>query len=165
MRILIIPAIYIAAILAGAGYSEPAPDDILVGVSYFSGWWEPLPNKWHDREGRDWREHYPERVPLLGEYNTQDTVDKEIIAAAEHGVDFFAFLWYCVEVGAHREPNARYLNRGLERFLASPEAHRLRFIVEYVNHPPFTIEERAMGEELRRVGRGDETPELPAHRR
>lgn len=61
-------------------------DDTLVVVNYFAGWWEVMPNKWHEEGGSDWREKYPERVPVLGEYNDQATMDKEIAAAADHAV-------------------------------------------------------------------------------
>lgn len=55
----------------------------LVGVSYFAGWWPPPKSKWRTPStGVDWREKFPERIPMLGEYNTQDTMDKEIVAAA-----------------------------------------------------------------------------------
>jgi len=124
---------------AGPGAAEPPWDDVLVAVNYFAGWWEPLPNKWHVPPGHDWRLDFPERVPLLGEYNTQETMDREIRAAAEHGVDAFIILWYYGEPGKEREPNARFLNRGLENFLKSPEAHRMRFMIEFCNHPPYEI--------------------------
>lgn len=114
--------------------------DVLVGVNYFAGWWEPLPNKWHDPvDGTDWRPKYPGRVPLLGEFNTQATMDKEIEAAADHGVDFFSILWYCIPPGAEYEKNVRLVNAGLECFLASPQAQRMKFCVEFCNHPPFVV--------------------------
>ena len=119
---------------------EPRP---LVGVSYFAGWWEALPNKWHDQTGKDWRQEYPERIPLLGEYNTQETMDKEIIAASEHGVDFFAILWYYQPDGVEREPNAHNLERGITNFVNSPEAHRMKFMIEFCNHPPYDVESDA----------------------
>ena len=119
------------------GYAHEAKP--LVGISYFAGWWEELPNKWHGRDGKDWRSHYPERIPLLGEYNTQETMNKEIIAAAEHGVDFFAILWYYQPDGIEREPNARYLERGITNFINSPEAHRMKFMIEFCNHPPYDV--------------------------
>ena len=33
-------------------------------------------------------------MPLLGAYNSQKTMDAEITAAADAGVDFFQILWY-----------------------------------------------------------------------
>ncbi len=126
---------------AGAAASE-APGhwqakEVLVGVNYFPGWWKPLPNKWHDRQGQDWRLRFPERVPLLGEYNDQETMNREIKAAARAGVDFFSVLWYYNPPGHEREPNVALTERGLTNFMASPEARRLRFIIEFCNHPPF----------------------------
>lgn len=128
---------------AGAGEEG----SVLVGVSYFAGWWEPLPNKWHDVEGHDWRPRFPERVPLLGEYTTQETMDREIVAASEHGVDFFSILWYYNPPDAEREPNARFLSRGLDCFMASPEAHRMKFMLEFCNHPPYEVPTEAAWDE------------------
>jgi len=107
--------------------------NILAGVNYFPGWWEALPNKWHrsshDKEqGEDWRSDFPERVPLLGCYNTQETMDKEIAAASTYGVDFFAMLWYYNEPGREREPNSRFLENGLRYFPARPEGRNQKEI-------------------------------------
>ena len=73
----------------------------LVGVYYFAGWWEPLPNKYAPH-GKDWRKDYPGRVPVLGQYNDQPTMDKEIVAAAQFGVDFFQILWYPIDDARNR---------------------------------------------------------------
>jgi hypothetical protein len=108
-------------------------NDYLVGVYYFAGWWQQSPNKW-STGGRDWRPDYPERIPILGEYNDQETMDREIIAASSHGVDFFQILWY---------PNGGPLNEGLRTFLASRNAGRMKFTVEFVNHPPFDLSAEA----------------------
>ncbi|MEQ8849571.1 glycoside hydrolase family 99-like domain-containing protein [Botrimarina sp.] len=120
--------------------SQPGDKEYLVGVTYFAGWWEPTPNKWHSNisgEYRDWREGFPERKPLLGEYNTQPTMDAEIAAAAEHGVDFFNILWYPQDGPVPGEPHAAKLNSGLEHFVRSPQSDRLSFCLEVCNHPPF----------------------------
>ena len=117
-------------------------DRVLVGVNYFAGWWEPLPNKWNYSPAvGDWRTNYPGRVPLLGEYNTQETMDREIVAAAGHGIGFFLILWYYNGSGdsAEREPHSRFLNEGVRTFIRSPEAHRLHFAIEYCNHPPYEV--------------------------
>ena len=132
-------AVLTSILALAASPPEQPPDDVLVGVNYFAGWWEALPNKWHDATGQDWRRRFPGRVPLLGEYNTQETMDREIVAAAEHGVDFFAILWYYNKPGAEAEPNARFLERGVHNFVASPENHRMRFMLEFCNHPPFEV--------------------------
>jgi hypothetical protein len=125
-----------------AAADGPSADQVLVGVNYFAGWWEPLPNKWNYSPAvGDWRTHYPGRVPLLGEYNSQETMDREIAAAAAHGVGFFLILWYYNGPGdsTEREAHSRLLNEGLRTFIASPEAHRLGFALEYCNHPPYEV--------------------------
>ncbi len=121
-----------------------AEKDILVGVNYFAGWWREQPNKWHGAGWKigapDWRPSYPERVPTLGEYNEQATMDREIIAASSHGVDFFAILWYFPKPDSAEAVNAPKLNRGLGQFFLSPEAHRMKFFIEYCNPPRFSAE-------------------------
>lgn len=121
-----------------------AGKDILVGVNYFAGWWREQPNKWHGNGWKlaqpDWRPEFPERVPALGEYNEQSTMDNEIIAASSHGVDFFAILWYFPKPDTKETANAPKLNRGLEQFIASPEARRMKFFIEYCNQGNFSAE-------------------------
>ena len=131
------------------GQQSPAADvstkgnsidrEILVGINYFAGWWEPLPNKWHRQDGSDWRSDFPERMPLLGQYNDQSTMDREIVAASTYGVDFFSILWYPSLADGRVEPNARFLERGITCFTASPEAHRMKFMIEFCNHRPFEV--------------------------
>ena len=106
-----------------------AADDYLVGVYYFAGWWRETPNKYIIAD-HDWRADYPGRIPILGHYNEQKTMDREIIAASSSGVDFFQILWY---------PNGGPLNQGLRTFMASPNASKMKFTIEYVNHPPFDL--------------------------
>jgi hypothetical protein len=115
---------------AAQAATEP---EYLVGIYYFAGWWQKSPNKW-ESGGRDWRPDYPERIPLLGEYNDQATMDQEILAASKHGVDFFQLLWY---------PNGGPLNHGLRTFLASTNAGQMKFTIEFVNHPPFDLSKDA----------------------
>jgi hypothetical protein len=117
--------------------TEKNRDEYLVGISYFAGWWEQTPNKWQGQDGKDWRDKYSNRIPLLGQYNDQQTMDKEIIAASSYGVDFFAILWYPVDANNPPETHAVYLNRGLDNFINSKEAHRMKFMFEFCNHPPF----------------------------
>lgn len=128
IRLLLIAAVAHVAGMAG----EPSPcskNDYWVGIYYFAGWWQKYPSKW-ETAGKDWRPQYPDRVPLLGEYNNQGTMDREILAAARHGVGFFQVLWY---------PNGGPLNEGLRTFLASTNAGRMKFTLEFVNHPPFDL--------------------------
>jgi hypothetical protein len=118
------------------GEASSQDDEYLVGVYYFAGWWRALPNKW-ERQGRDWRADWEGRVPTLGEYNEQATMDREIVAAAEHSVDFFQILYYCQPPGKPPEPNADRLNVAVDQFMASPHAGRMKFTIETVNHPPY----------------------------
>jgi hypothetical protein len=135
--VVVVIALY-SPLAAIAGPPPSPAKNILVGVNYFAGWWEELPNKWHGHGWTaaepDWRPRYPDRVPLLGSYNDQATMDREIVAAADHGVDFFSMLWYFAAPGSREEADCQRLNRGLENFLRSPRADRLRFILEYCNH-------------------------------
>jgi hypothetical protein len=138
------------SVLGFAGLATASPvapvaeKEVLVGVNYFAGWWKELPNKWHGQGWKigqpDWRQEFPERVPTLGEYNEQATMDREIIAASSHGVDFFAILWYYPKPGSKEATNAPKLNRGLEQFIASPESGRMKFFIEYCNSPRFSAE-------------------------
>lgn len=116
---------------------EQNEDAYLVGVYYFSGWWREQPNKW-TTGGTDWRGHFPERVPLLGQYNDQATMDAEIACASRHGVDFFQMLWYPRIAGVD-EPHRQHLNDGTRFFVSSPYRNRMRFTLEYVNHAPFNL--------------------------
>ncbi|MHB8864385.1 MAG: glycoside hydrolase family 71/99 protein, partial [Pirellulaceae bacterium] len=117
--------------------------DVLVGVNYFAGWWEPTPNKWQGPDKVDWRPRYADRVPLLGEYNEQATMDKEIVAAADYGIDFFQILWYASDPGVDWGPHTERVNVAIEQFMNSTQAHRMKFFVEYCNHRPFGISDAA----------------------
>ena len=119
-------------IAAGSGgMGRPDSSRCLVGIYYFAGWWEPLPNK-YTPDGKDWRKDYVGRVPLLGQYNDQPTMDKEIVAAAESGVDFFQILWYPVDernAGGWRRDVRDGPARGeRQRGLAAVSATRRRII-------------------------------------
>ena len=95
--------------------------EYLVGVYYFAGWWKEFPTKYHIGGG-DWRPAYPERRALLGEFNDQATMDKEITAATSHGVDFFQILWYYVDKVDRTKPQLKHvdrLNDGVRFFMAS----------------------------------------------
>ncbi|MHB9080420.1 MAG: glycoside hydrolase family 71/99 protein [Pirellulaceae bacterium] len=133
---LIVGLLVSSGVLASA--SEPA-QKVLVGVNYFAGWWEPTPNKWQGPDKVDWRPQYPDRVPLLGEYNEQATMDREIAAAADYGVDYFQILWYASDPGVDWGPNTERVNVAVAQFMNSPQAHRMKFVIEFCNHRPFGI--------------------------
>ena len=123
----------------GEGAQSPAQPEYLVGVYYFSGWWREQPNKYFTA-GHDWRGDWPGRIPLLGEYNEQETMDREIAAAAANGVSFFQILWYPQNNPGNGASHLEKLNEGVRLFMASTNSHRMKFTVEFVNHPPFQLE-------------------------
>ena len=95
----------------------------LVGSNYFSGWWQGEGNKWIDSpvHNTSWLTQYPNRQPLLGQYNNQSTMDKEILSASSHGIDFFQMLWYNIynqsdQTGYRTDlsPGSQYLNTGVQ---------------------------------------------------
>ena len=131
---LVMPLVALMSVVNAAG-QDPG---CLVGVYYFSGWWKDQPNK-YQTGGRAWLEDFPGRRALLGEFNDAPTMDREIRAAADAGVDFFQILYYPVTGRFPPESHADRLNEGLRLFRASPEKKCLRFTVEYVNHPPFDL--------------------------
>ncbi len=126
----------LSGVARGAVAVEKAPE-VLVGAYYFSGWWEGEGDK-YQMSGQDWRERYPGRMATLGAYNDQRTMDREIVAAADHGVNFFQFLWY-FQGNNLKAPNLDKLNAGVNFFSSSPENGRMKFTVEYVNTRPFGI--------------------------
>ncbi len=141
-RVLAILAFILAALgvaCLGKAAQVPAQPEYLVGVYYFSGWWREQPNKYFTA-GHDWRADWPGRVPLLGEYNEQETMDREIAAAAANGVSFFQILWYPQNNPASGTGHLERLNEGVRLFMASTNSHRMKFTVEFVNHPPFQLE-------------------------
>ena len=124
------------------GNSQNKTNKLLVGVNYFSGWWRETPNKWQDasKNYADWRGRYPERVPTHGCFNDLETMDADIINASSYGVDYFQILWYPIHKELNiDEPHVRHINEGLSNFLKSKENGRMKFTVEYCNHPPFDL--------------------------
>ena len=110
--------------------------EYLVGAEYFAGWWAEKPNKWTLRDGSDWRLSYPERMPLNGQDNSQEVMDKDILSASKYGVDFFSILWY-YDLGQGQTPSK--INRALEWFVNSPHAGKMKFMIEMVNHKPYYV--------------------------
>ena len=107
-----------------------------MGVEYFAGWYPEYPTKWHEPGGMDWREKYPERIPMFGEANSQETMDADIALAASHGVDFFSILWY---PNASAERNVEKINKAVRWFMDSPNARYMKFMLEITNHAPFNV--------------------------
>lgn len=120
--------------------------EYLVGVNYFCGWWRDQPNKWTTPAGRDWRIDFPDRIPLLGSYNDQETLDYELEAAAEGGVDYFSMLWYA-EAGKREEKPSWALNRCFELYDHSKNRGKVKFMLEFCNHPPYEIDSEKLWRE------------------
>ena len=110
--------------------------EYLIGINYFNGWNRNDPNRWH-RNGRDWRLDYPERIPETGCYNDVETMSAEMDIAAEKQVDFFQMLWYVQK--PEREKNSRHLNDCFPNFMACENNYKIKFVLEFCNHPPYEI--------------------------
>jgi hypothetical protein len=126
--------------------TTPDYSNILVGIHYFGGWWEPGVatdkgvghSKWTDpRDGHDWRPDYPGRVPTTGVDNNEATMTKEIAAAADHGVDYFAILWYPRLDPKPMRDVSTLLDRSVGDFVHAPDAGRMKFYVELCNGGQF----------------------------
>lgn len=145
MRIILESILFVLILVSCSKETAPeiknTSESILVGAEYFNGWWKESPNKW-EWDGVDWRPEYPDRIPLLGEYNSQETMDKEIKAAAEYGIDFFSILYYyggnIGDVPSEKKA-LEYLNDGIEYFMNSPNSGMMKFMIELVNHPPYAV--------------------------
>ena len=125
--------------LVGSTQSHTAstiPIRPLVGSNYFSGWWTGPGDKWVDSpvHNSSWLKSYPKRRPLLGKYNNQTTMNKEINAAADNGIDFFQMLWYNIYNRTDLSPGSKFLNIGVESFQKSPVAHRMSFYISFCNN-------------------------------
>ncbi len=75
------------------------PRTTLVGVHYFAGWY---PGPWSHwlypteplLKRKSWVPDYPGRIPLGGNYTTnQSTVEADLADADRYGIDFFEVLW------------------------------------------------------------------------
>lgn len=74
--------------------------------------------------------HQQPKVPLWGylDESKPETSEKQIAAAADHGIDTFIFDCYWYE-------NGPFLNGGLEQgFLKAANNNRLKFSIMWANH-------------------------------
>ena len=145
--------LFILGILSAPGLfaqtpsSQPPPgfSNILVGIQYFGGWWPPGSAegkqdqcKWLDpRDGHDWRPEWPARIPTLGAYNSQQTMNAEIAAAAAHGVGFFSILWYPPHDPPELAHACALLNHSVDDFIHAPNAHLMKFDIQDCNSSLF----------------------------
>lgn len=129
----------LAAGLAAVGRAdEPAAagkrPPVLVGAVYARGWAREGPGGYGTGAG-DWRRRFPERLGLLGMFTDQETVNAELQAAADHGVDFFVVPFY--PPAGDRDAAAQALNRPLDLIMASVYNRRTPFAIEDMNEGPF----------------------------
>lgn len=145
----------------GSSSARVSNDEYLIAPNYFAGWWRKTPNLYVREEATDWRRNYPGRIPLLGMYNDQSTMDAEIYAASAYGIDAFEMLWYPpFNVGeeyvkTHKGYSTRetlrsdVLNRSIAQFMASDESHRMGFYLHYANdHTSLGANERSVWREF-----------------
>jgi hypothetical protein len=119
----------------------------LIGAFYFGGWWENPPAHFAPEiklptPVKDWRIPFPEREPVTGWYDDKQAImDKQIELASDGGINFFAFDWYPPSaVAEHNYPGSNAnLNNGLRFFMASPQNHKMSFMLVYNNQPPFAF--------------------------
>lgn len=118
--------------------------DIEVAVFYFPQW-HPDPQN-EARHGKGWTEwpslrvtkprfpgHEQPKVPLWGELDESDprVSEKQIEAAADHGVTCFWYDWYW-DMGGSEGP---FLQRALEEgFLQADNRDRVKFGLMWANH-------------------------------
>lgn len=77
-----------------------------------------------------WEGHQQPKVPLWGylDESKPETAERQIAAAADHGIDAFIYDWYWYE-------NKPFLNRALEEgFLNAGNNDRLKFSLMWANH-------------------------------
>lgn len=119
--------------------------DYEVAVYYFPQW-HPDPQN-EAKRGKGWSEwavlekavprfpgHQQPKVPLWGYLDESDprTSQKQIDAAADHGVDVFIYDWYWDFAGTGTGP---FLQNALEKgFLHAPNRDRLKFALMWANH-------------------------------
>jgi hypothetical protein len=113
----------------------------LVGVHYFPGWGPGPTDYW--RYGS--MPAHPERLPLLGNFTSdQTTVDAEIAAASKHGISFFDLLYY--DRPRSTSSNHPELYQGFQRFVESKAwqaGQGLRWMITYSNDVPSPLSDEA----------------------
>jgi hypothetical protein len=117
-----------------------------VAVYYFPQYHiDPRNEAWHGTDWTEWelvkvatprfKGHDQPKVPLWGylDESKPETAERQINAAADHGVDVFIYDWYFYDTGP-------FLQRALEEgFLKAPNKDRLRFALMWANHDWFNL--------------------------
>ncbi|MCP4641469.1 MAG: hypothetical protein GY851_13590 [bacterium] len=120
---------------------QPCPSDLTVGCYYFPGHFSPF--RWTPMRDAG----FP--VPVLGYYRDGDpeVSDWHVKWAVEHGIDFFAFDWYChYETGPSPTHN-KALDEG---FLRARYRDHMDFCLMWCNEGG---EERYTEDQIRKLSR------------
>jgi hypothetical protein len=103
-----------------------------IGAYYFSGW----SHGQNDNLSPLLTGPMSASEPLIGWYDdSQVAVDQSIGQAADAGIDFFAFDWY--DTARSPYPTDATLNEALDFYLTSPQRHRLKFCLNFIDFAPF----------------------------
>lgn len=117
-----------------------------IGAYYFDGW----AGKHKLAEKAEWAKNapthltarmlkeFPDREPAWGwRDDSLEIMERQIDAAADHGLAFFAFDWYFHQT--EKEVKGDPLHTGLELFLKARNNGRMKFCLLAANHAPFDI--------------------------
>ncbi len=106
---------------------------VKAGAYYFDGWTGKTEN-WHLPARL--KSEFGDREPIWGWVtSTPEAMHAQIDCAADYGLSFFAFDWFCPE-GADK---ATPLNNALGLFLKAPNQKRMEFCLLVANHAGFRI--------------------------
>jgi hypothetical protein len=129
------------------------PNGFTVGCYYFPNYHvDPRNEKVHGKGWTEWKlvkgalprfpNHQQPKVPLWGYADESDprVMEKEIDAAADHGIDYFIFDWYWYE-------NGPFLHRCLDKgYLGAKNNARVKFCCMWANHDWIDIHPAKLGE-------------------
>ena len=119
-----------AAQLGGEPKVSSAARDYKIGVYYYPGWKNHLPNQ----DPFPWAKikPFPEREPLLGWYPDGETavMEQHLQMMKDYGIDFVAFDWYWIGT------NETVLNHSLEAYFLTANRKNVPFALLWANHSP-----------------------------
>jgi len=117
-------------------------------AAYYFPQWHPDPNN-ETRKGKGWSEwvsmkaakprfpgHEQPKIPVWGYLDESDpkVSEKQIDAAADHGIDIFLYDWYW-DMGRTEKDGGPFLHRALENgFLKAGNRDRKKFALMWANH-------------------------------
>ncbi|MFV0269141.1 MAG: glycoside hydrolase family 99-like domain-containing protein [Draconibacterium sp.] len=120
--------VLMVALLFATTVSYSYTQEVTLGAYYFDGW-SGLTQFPHITESL--KNDFKDREPIWGWKTSSEEIMKEQIdVAADAGIDFFSFCWYC-----SKDPKISIpLNRALGFYLESENNKRLQFNVMVANH-------------------------------